>query len=67
MPVHCLFSLFDPGPKGATPSLGYYIVMIPFPLLVLIASWHFNKKARASIQQSEMTMCVFQKPGGKEY
>lgn len=35
------------------PSLGYYIVATPIPALLLIASWHFNKKARSIRQQSE--------------
>jgi heme/copper-type cytochrome/quinol oxidase subunit 2 len=35
------------------PSVGYYLVVTPIPLLILVASWHFNKKARATRQESE--------------
>jgi len=28
------------------PSVGYYIVLTPIPLSVLLASWYFNRKAQ---------------------
>ena len=28
------------------PSVGYYIVLTPIPLAVLLASWYFNRKAQ---------------------
>lgn len=28
------------------PSIGYYIVLTPIPLAVLLASWYFNRKAQ---------------------
>jgi len=28
------------------PSIGYYIVMTPIPLVVLLASWFFNRRAQ---------------------
>jgi hypothetical protein len=28
------------------PSAGYYIMMTPIPLAVLLASWYFNRKAQ---------------------
>jgi uncharacterized membrane protein len=28
------------------PSVGYYIIMTPIPLAVLLASWYFNRKAQ---------------------
>lgn len=34
------------------PSLSYYIFTTPIPLLILIASWRFNKKAVAIQQES---------------
>jgi hypothetical protein len=34
------------------PSIGYYIVVTPIPLLILVASWLFNKKARALKQDA---------------
>jgi len=40
------------------PSVGYYIVVTPIPLLILIASWHFNKKARVLRQESEQPAYV---------
>jgi H+/Cl- antiporter ClcA len=35
------------------PSVGYYIVVTPIPLLILVASWLFNKKARGLRQEAE--------------
>lgn len=37
------------------PSLGYYIVATPIPVFLLLAAWHFNKKARAIKEQSEQS------------
>jgi len=34
------------------PPFGYYLFATPIPLLLLFASLHFNKKARALSQQS---------------
>jgi hypothetical protein len=34
-------------PHYVSPSLGYYIAMTPIPLVVLAASWYFNRKAQA--------------------
>jgi hypothetical protein len=28
------------------PSVGYYIVLTPIPLAILLASWYFNRKAQ---------------------
>ena len=42
------------------PSLGFYIVTTPIPLFFLLASWHFNKKARTIKQQSEQSQRVQQ-------
>ncbi|MDB6058966.1 MAG: hypothetical protein JWO95_2810 [Verrucomicrobiales bacterium] len=61
--VGALMPLINPGQtKGEThaelPSLGYYIVATPIPLLVLIASWYCNKKARTIKQQSEQSLDV---------
>jgi hypothetical protein len=34
------------------PAIGFYVVMTPIPLFVLMAAWHFNRTARA-LKQGE--------------
>jgi hypothetical protein len=61
--VGVYFPLLNPGMHKvetgrAGEPLSYYLALTPIPLLILIASWRFNKKARAIKQQSEQSLRV---------
>lgn len=56
--VAVYFPLLNPGlhkvETGRTGEpLGYYLVITPFPVLILVASWLLNRKAQRIKKQEE--------------
>lgn len=50
--VAVYFPLLNPGMYKAETGragepLGYYLVLTPFPVVILVAAWRFNRRAQA--------------------